>query len=328
MPPKISSTKKIIPIIYKSNSDSDSVSSCDTEISDTDSDTDSKVLVKPKLKKIPICSPPLVPSKVVTKSFSEISTPIPNSKSMIDSVKTLEQPIVSNTDRLVLAQSTNKFAMCGDNFTEAVQLFNTLNATKINELKMALESKAQEYDDIICAFQQEIKTKQHENEIKYNIKKYEYDESIKQFDRIRVTKQIDTHEQLKTFHIEACQKIANKNNSILIINKDYQKLRQNISCLEAEFSKLITKKNNIIKNRISCEKKIIQDNHKYEMTKVNLVHREEIAELMAFIKHQKREVEILKSTSTTMKQEIIEQRLLTKEIAVASSGSNIQQKFA
>ena len=284
-----------------------------TPISDSDSDYSD-------YSEEPVVSKSI--SKLVSKkSYSGVSS------NDSDIAKTLEQPIVSNTDRLALAQSTNKFAMCGDNFTEAVQLFNTINATKINELKMALESKAQEYDDIIYAFQQEIKTKQHENEIKYNIKKCEYDESIKQFDRIRVTKQIDTHEQLKTFHIKACQKIANKNNSILIINKDYQKLRQNISCLEAEFSKLITKKNNIIKNRISCEKKIIQDNHKYEMSKVNLVHREEIAELMAFIKHQKREVEILKSTSTTMKQEIIEQRLLTKEIAVASSGSNIQQKF-
>ena len=268
-----------------------------------------------------------------------------------------EPPIVPNMDRLILTQSTNKFAGCSSQFIESVELFNIINASKIIELKKELETKAQEYDDVIYGLKQELKNKQHENEvklntktqeyddviyvmrqelknkqheneIKYNTKKYEYDETIKQFDRSRLAKQIETNERLKEFHIKACQTLAKKNNYIVIPNKDYKKLKSNVADLTDKYTKLFNKKHAIFKEKTAYEKKIIQDTHKYEMDKVKLMHRSETADLNAFIKHQKREVEILKSTSTTMKQEIIEQRLLTKEIAVASSSSNIQQKFA
>jgi 1-aminocyclopropane-1-carboxylate deaminase/D-cysteine desulfhydrase-like pyridoxal-dependent ACC family enzyme len=58
-----------------------------------------------------------------------------------------------------------------------------------------------------------------------------------------------------------------------------------------------------------------------------LGHKAHIAGLTAQVEQQVREISVLRETIANLKHEIAEQRSLTKEVAVASSKSQIQQSF-
>ena len=59
----------------------------------------------------------------------------------------------------------------------------------------------------------------------------------------------------------------------------------------------------------------------------SLSHKAEIASLSAQVEQQVKEIAVLKETISNLKHEIAEQRSLTKEVAIASSKSSIQQSF-
>ena len=68
-----------------------------------------------------------------TKAVDTMSTESKSDTEDIVSKKELykDPPIVPNFDRLILTQSTNKFAGCLGPFIESVELFKIINASKI-----------------------------------------------------------------------------------------------------------------------------------------------------------------------------------------------------
>lgn len=66
---------------------------------------------------------------------------------------------------------------------------------------------------------------------------------------------------------------------------------------------------------------------KNEVAISDLIHKANNAEIKAQVEQQKREIEVLHNTIDNLKNELAEQRALTKEVAQASSRSQITQKF-
>ena len=61
---------------------------------------------------------------------------------------------------------------------------------------------------------------------------------------------------------------------------------------------------------------------------LQLQHKAESASWVAQVEQQVKEIGVLKETISNLKHEIAEQRALTKDVAVASSKSGIQQSFS
>ena len=258
--------------------------------------------------------------------------------------------------RLVFAQAINNLSTCCEHFTEAVNVFNKITPSRISELDMLLDSKKVEQTDVIAQLERDLKTKQMEIDMKLDAKKvehteaiaqlerelktklleidaklgqkkYEYDEAINKLERDVKNKQLETENQLKEFHMEACKDIAASHDYTVITTEEYTKLETSVKSLESSVKLLTEDMEGDIKEHVQLEKKIIEDNCKHELTNMTLNHRAETAELLALTKQQEKEITVLNAQIENMKYEIGEQRKLTKEIANASSKSQINQSF-
>jgi len=247
-----------------------------------------------------------------------------------------------NNDRIKFTKSLNKIAQIEKDFHKAVESFGKISNGHIIEIIENIETKTKEYEILIELKDKLYKNKEKELDEKYTNKDKELDEKYKnkkkdlqqehkryctELDQDYKNKQIETVQQLKEYQIEACEKIASENNYNLIAIKDYEKiLSERDSSLE-KLAEYELSSANLIKEKIEMEKLNIQEKLKQDTIVINLNHKAEIADSKAQINQQLKEIEFLNKLILNLTNEVSEQRNLTKEIAIASSKSQITQSF-
>ena len=138
---------------------------------------------------------------------------------------------------------------------------------------------------------------------------------------------LDTTQKLREFQLDACGEFANKYEHVVIKEEEYAKMSDTIDSLTTQLTSLQEKKEEELDSAIKKEQQLHHIKLKQELNTLELNHKVITAELIAQTNQQKREVEMLNNTIENLKHEIAEQRNLTKEIAKASSKSQITQSF-
>ena len=185
--------------------------------------------------------------------------------------------------------------------------------------------KEKELEDI-------YKNKEIALEEKYRDKKstiiHEHKMKSKEIEQDLKNKKIETEQSLKEFQMLACEEIAVKNDYKLISENDYEKKEQELKKIKEQLSELETSFDNKILEKIEIEKMLFCEKSKQDLLTKELNHKAEIADLTAENKQQIKEIEFLNKLILNLTNEVSEQRNLTKEIAKASSKSQICQSFA
>jgi hypothetical protein len=138
---------------------------------------------------------------------------------------------------------------------------------------------------------------------------------------------IDTEQQLRQYKLEACEKIATENDYKLIPLKEYEKNQSELDELKETHAELQSNTEDKIKEKIEIERQSLQEKLAHHNTTIELNHKAEIAELTAQNRQQIKEIEMLNKLIINLTNEVSEQRLLTKEIAIASSKPQINQSL-
>lgn len=326
--------------------------------SDTDSDTDFKVLESKTVTKN-VESKPIVESKPVieTKPIVETKKVNTDRKSMILSSTS------SDNDRIKLANAINNLTIKSDEFMNAMKSFDTFRES-IFRLNIEIDAKKAEYNDMLTTLDNNYKNKLKELNNEFNEQEKEYKnkqndmmkEQTSKFNDMTKTltekfqdlnrkleteytdkitlqqnsyknNQIEIKQKLAEFKIKACSDFAKENDMVLIkqdelniINMLKQKAQQDYEELKKSFDlqcntirkEELTKYNSQLKNEIAI---------------IELTNKMNNADVKAQVEQQKREIEVLHSTINNLKNELVEQRTLTKEVAQASAKSQITQKF-
>ena len=232
---------------------------------------------------------------IVSISASESSVS-PSSDSTVDKKKTTTSSTTvrvnnSDSDRLQLAQAINNLVVRGETFAAALDELSNFSKERLVELDLKIEAKKSEYQDL---------TNKLENQYK--------DTEIKLRQALQDTKLVAAKEVLTTLDM------------IPITNSEYSNLTLELSVLKSQYKLDIEK---AIKEEQDKAKSTLQQ----VLTNKELAHAAEIATLKATTDQQVKEINVLKETIKNLKEEIAEQRTLTKEVAIAGSKGAIQQSF-
>lgn len=197
----------------------------------------------------------------------------------------------SDSDRLQLAQAINNLVCRGDSFISALENLTNFSKERVIELDLKIEAKKQEYQDLTLKLENQYK-----------------DIEIKLKQNLQENKLVAVRDILETL------------NMMCIPNVEYETLNKELSKLKAEF--------NISIEKAIKEEKDKADYHlKQTLATKELSHQAEIATLKAQNEQKVKEIDVLKETIKNLKDEIMEQRILTKEVAIAGSKGSIQQSF-
>ena len=197
----------------------------------------------------------------------------------------------SDSDRLQLAQSINNLVLRGESFVSAMEELNTFSKERLVDLDLKIESKKQEFQDLTTSLENQYKDV--EIKIKQNL----------QENKLVAVKEVLS--SLNMMYIETAE------HSRMVSELDGLKtttVAQLSAAVDAE--------------RSSGKAALTQALHNQSLS-----HKAEIASLTAQVEQQVKEIAVLKDTISNLKHEIAEQRSLTKEVAIASSKSSIQQSF-
>ena len=275
-----------------------------------------------------------VPKQAVTVDNSDLESLNENTENTVKQNKQFSTVVKYNqndSDRTQLAQAINNLTVKGDQFVEALGSFSKFKQS-IVELDIQIESKKQEYKEL-------NDKKDRDFSEKSNLLQKEYDEKKKQLNQTHTESvralqnelkniQIETEQNLRRFKLKACEDVAKELNMKLLNNDEYKLQVDTTAKVNKELDDL-KKKFDATLNTVRQEEKTRFDTE----TKRQLEYKEQVyktltAEISAQLTQQKKEIEILNKTIETLKNEITEQRNLTKEIAQASSKSQISQTFA
>jgi hypothetical protein len=197
----------------------------------------------------------------------------------------------NDSDRLQLAQSINNLVLRGESFIAAMTELDTFSKERLVELDLKIEAKKQEYQDLTINLENQFKDV--EIKLKQNL----------QENKLVAVKNVLT--ALDMMYIET-----------------------------AEHTRIVTELENIkatmntqLSQAIATEKAHGDAALKQALHNQTLAHKAEIASLTAQVDQQVKEINVLRETISNLKHEIAEQRSLTKEVAIASSKSQIQQSF-
>jgi hypothetical protein len=279
------------------------------------------------------CTPVVAPLKV-TKSDDKLL--LPKSVSRVP-VKINS----SDSSRTQLAQATNNLTIKADQFIEAVNAFSVFKEN-IAQIDIQIETKKQEHTDELLKLEKEYEDKNSKLTAHFEDKTSKltshYEEKNKKLDEDYKDKnkslqnefkntQIDIQQKLSEFKLKSCEEMAKQFNMLLIKADDHKITLDNINRANTELEQLhktIDSKCNAIQQeeKTKCETRL-----KHQVSTLELNHKAEVAEMKAQLEQQKKEIEVLCKTIDHFKHEIAEQRTLTKDIALASSKSQIHQKF-
>jgi hypothetical protein len=139
--------------------------------------------------------------------------------------------------------------------------------------------------------------------------------------------QISVTQRLAEYKIKACEEFAKENTMILIKQDAYQTLNQLKQKAIEDYEELKKRFDNDCNAIRKDEQTKYTHQLKNEMAIFELTNKAQNANIQAQVEQQKREIEVLHNTIVNLKNELVEQRNLTKDVAQASAKSQITQKF-
>ena len=110
--------------------------------------------------------------------------------------------------------------------------------------------------------------------------------------------------------------------------KEYEKTISECEELKAKNGELESTMESKITEKVEIEKQLLQEKATQNNLTFTLNHKAEIAELTAQNRQQIKEIDMLNKLIVNLTKEVSEQRLLTKEIAIASSKPQIKQSLS
>lgn len=230
-----------------------------------------------------------------TTTTRAASAPAPVRASNVKSLSTVKFS-ANDSDRLQLAQAINNFTIKGEQFVSAFDVLSNFGKERLTELDLNIESKKREFNDL---------TEQLENDFKNN--------------------QIKTNQRLNEFRLKACEDIANEY-SMMLVSKDAWKTQQEtIQKLSREMEDLTKNWTVKLEDALSKERQSNEQKTQQRISQLELTHKAHSAELSAEVNQQKKEIVVLSNTIATLKEEIAQQRQLTKEVAMAGAKAQITQ---
>jgi hypothetical protein len=197
----------------------------------------------------------------------------------------------NESDRLQLAQSINNLVLRGESFVSAMEELNTFSKERLVDLDLKIESKKQEFQDLTTSLENQYK----DVEIK-----------IKQ--------------NLQENKLVAVKEVLSGLNMMYIETSEHSRMVSELEMLKTTTASQLSAA--VDAERASGKAALTQALHNQSLS-----HKAEIASLTAQVEQQVKEIAVLKDTISNLKHEIAEQRSLTKEVAIASSKSSIQQSF-
>lgn len=246
----------------------------------------------------------------------------------------------SSSDRLQLAQAINNLVFKGDSFTNALEQLHEMTNERLTELDLQLESKQQEYDSLmqkinnehttrVESLQQEYQVLEKELTTNYNNNKKDmernYENKSKELELSQKNLQIETSQKLREFKLKACKDMATENGFLLVEKTDNDKLITEKNTLVAELKQLKDKFDSTLKAEVTVEKNKYDSLLKQEKLTMELTYKMQTAEVNAQVLQLKKEVDVLNKMIDNLKNELAEQRNLTKEVASSASRSAINQ---
>ena len=273
---------------------------------------------------------PVQPIKVVDHIDSDSDDSIP-SPSQSKSFNTVVKYNSNDNDRIQLAQAINNLTVKGDSFVEALGSFSKFKET-IVELDIQIDSKKREYKELLDRKTKEYQEKNLELQLEYDEKKKQLTTSNQEMTRTLQNEfknnQIETEQKLKQFKLKACDDVVKEFNMRTIKLDEHRDLLESVTRVTKELEDLKKKfESNCNANRAE-EKAKFEAELKRQSFAQEQTYKTATAEMKAQFNQQSKEIEMLNKTIETLKQEITEQRNLTKEIAQAGAKSQITQTFA
>ena len=230
----------------------------------------------------------------------------------------LEVEEVTNAELKRLITKLNKETENAIQIQESyVNTFNELKSfdkNAIDKMVDAIEIKKEEYDNTLQQLGREFDKKQYELHKAFERK--EYDLNTEHEQKVAKLEQ----EYLKN-KMNKVDDICNELNKKLVASDHYENMLNEISDLKATQDTLDQSLHK--KYREKYEKEL-----EYKLKTKELEHNVNSAELKSHVDQQKKEIQVLNNIITTLKNEITEQRALTKNVAQASAQGGITQNIS
>jgi len=182
--------------------------------------------------------------------------------------------------------------------------------TKQDSFVKAVETLDKYKTDILQTLDMEIETK-----------KIDLQDMEQEYKHLKKSGQIDTDQFLKEYRYKGALEILEEEGEVSIKEDDLDELKREVESLRQERSEELEK---LKKEERGKAKHVLDD----ALSRAELKHKAEIAELSAEATQQKREIATLQSTIDNLKNELSEQRKLTKDVAQASRAAPITQNMA
>ena len=245
----------------------------------------------------------------------------------------------TDSDRIQLAHAINNFTIKSEQFIQEMKNFDTFKESVL-KLDILIDSKKQEYNKINEALESEYVTKKKhlENQHAEMTKKHMIDHADKMkkcenefADKNKVLtntyedESIQMKRKLDVDKTKTCNDFAKALSMKFIKESEHKELLDNVQKAVQDYTdlkKTFDKQCNQIKED---EKVKYQNQLKSDTLTMDLTHKANNAKLVAQVEQQQKEIAVLNSTIENLKSEMKEQRELTKQVAQASSKSQINQ---
>ena len=197
----------------------------------------------------------------------------------------------NESERLQLAQSINNLVLRGESFVAAMEHLTTFSKERLVDLDLKIEAKKQEFHDLTLQLANQYK------DVEIKLKQH-----------------------LQEHKLEAVKEVLSGLHMIYLDTSEHTRLVSELDQLKSTTAQQL--ESAIEQEKSAAKTTMAQVHHNLQ-----LIHKAETASLVAQVEQQVKEIGVLKETISNLKHEIAEQRSLTKEVAIASSKSNIQQSF-
>jgi uncharacterized coiled-coil protein SlyX len=195
------------------------------------------------------------------------------------------------SERLEFVKCLNGFITKQDAFGKSLEILKGFSEDTIKNLDMEIENKKLELEKLDAGYKQ--RDTDNRISVDQSLKEYKHEQAIK--------------------YLEERAEIA-------VLEVDYNKMTDKLDNIQEEYETKMEK-------AVSDEKERSQSAIKAIINNSNLAHKADIAEINAKSTQQENEITNLQNMITTLKQEISEQRELTKEVANAGKTGAINQSF-
>lgn len=191
---------------------------------------------------------------------------------------------------------------------QLIKVVETLT-TKRDAFVKAVESYEQCTKDIVWNLDRDIELKQEElNKLNKNYENQLTDGKIK------------LEHDLKMFEYETVVEVLKEKKQIPCSETEINDLKHQITELkESSASEL--------KRAVAIERATLENKMATELEKMTLKHNAEVAQLKAEVGQRTSEISVLQNTVKNLQSELAEQRMLTRDVAMAGKQAPIQQSF-